>query len=143
MFHYRHKIVHLQALLLAGMMSAFGRAEDLPSHAGLFANAKEVFRPLLADPREIQLALRLTTPVSQPSLGDIAAGDYVGLYRWVLPWQNSYLQWSIGGGLFARFDLTSPQKDNQLIDYLASMPVDMRIGKWSLRLLPYHISSHL
>src|SRR5271165_6427371 len=59
-----------------------GYADESFGHAGLFANAKEVFRPLLADPRELQLALRMTTPVSRTNLGDIAVGDYFGLYRW-------------------------------------------------------------
>jgi hypothetical protein len=118
-------------------------ADDLSAHTGLFANAKEVFRPLLADPREVQLALRLVTPVSRKNLGDIAVGEYFGLSRWALPWQDSYLQWSIAGGIFARFDLVSDQKDSQVIDYTANMPFDLRVKKWSLRVMPYHISSHL
>jgi len=118
-------------------------AEDLSEHTGLFANAKEVFRPLLADPREIQLALRMVTPVGHKNLGEIAVGDYFGLYRWALPWKDSFLQWSVAGGVFSRFDLVALEKDNQVLDYSANMPVDLRIGKYSLRLMPFHISSHL
>ncbi len=118
-------------------------SEDLGAHVGLFANAKEAFRPLLADPREIQLALRLVTPVSHTSKGEINAGDYFGLYRWALPWQDSYIQWSIAGGVFARFDLASEQKESELIDYTANMPIDIRVRKWTMRVMPYHISSHL
>ena len=114
------------------------------SSLGLFANAKEVFRPLVADPREIQLAMRLVMPVSRECLGEIAAGDYLGLYRWKLPWeQETYLQWSIAGGIFSRFDLAADTKDLQVVDYYATMPVDVRMGRWSMRLLPYHVSSHL
>ncbi len=113
------------------------------SDTGLLANAKEIFRPLLADPREIQLALRLVTPVGGQNLGEIAAGDYFGLYRWALPWQDSYMQWSIAGGVFSRFDLVAREKDNLATDYSANMPIDIRVGKWSARLLPYHQSSHL
>ncbi len=119
------------------------RGEESMTHSGLFANAKEVFRPLLADPRELQMALRLTTPVSHTNLGDVAVGDYFGLYRWALPWQDSYVQWSVGGGVFARFDLVAVEKTSEVIDYYVNMPLDVRIGKWSTRLMPYHVSSHL
>jgi hypothetical protein len=117
--------------------------EDLSAHTGLFANGKEVFRPLLADPREIQMALRLVTPVSHTNFGEVDVGDYFGLYRWALPWADSYVQWSIAGGIFAKFDLVSVQKDLQVIDFTANMPIDLRVKKWSLRVMPYHISSHL
>jgi hypothetical protein len=135
-------------LILCGLFAIFssgrtGYADDGMGHAGLFANAKEVFHPLLADPRELQMALRLTTPVSHQNLGDIAVGDYFGLYRWVLPWQDSYVQWSIGGGVFSRFDLVAVEKTSEVLDYSANMPIDVRVGKWTTRLMPYHISSHL
>jgi hypothetical protein len=133
----------LFAVLLGLTVAGVARGEDLSTHTGLFASAKEVFPPLLADPREIQVALRLVTPVSHKNKGEIAVGDYFGLYRWVLPWQESYLQWSIAGGVFSRFDLVSEEKDNEVNDFSANMPVDLRIGKWSARVMPYHISSHL
>jgi hypothetical protein len=132
-------LIGMMAMCLAGTLAA----EDLSSPSGLFANAKEVFPPLRADPREIQISLKASTPVSHTAFGDISAGDYFGLYRWALPWQNSYLQWSLAGGIFSRFDLVTQQKDNEVIDYYGEMPVDLRIGKWSLRALPYHVSSHL
>jgi hypothetical protein len=119
------------------------QSQDLSADAGLFANAKEVFQPLLADPRELQLGLRLVTPVSGTNQGEIQAGEYFGLYRWVLPWEDSYLQWSAGGGVFSRFNMVTEQKDNEVLDYSANMPLDIRVGKWSARVMPYHISSHL
>lgn len=133
----------LAGLAAAGALAMPAGSASLSDDVGLFANGKEVFRPLLADPREIQLALRMVTPVGHKNLGEIAAGDYFGLYRWALPWQDSYIQWSVAGGIFARFDLVAKEKDLQVLDFSANMPVDMRIGRWSLRMLPYHQSSHL
>lgn len=125
------------------LLAAPLQATALSDNLGFFANGKEVFRPLLADPREVQLALRLVTPVGRKNWGEIAAGDYFGLYRWALPLKDSYLQLSAAGGVFARFDLVSEQKDLQVIDFTANMPLDLRVGKWAFRLLPYHVSSHL
>jgi len=39
--------------------------------------------------------------------------------------------------------LVSEQKDFQVIDFSANMPIDVRIRQWSMRVMPYHISSHL
>ncbi len=139
----RLKISFQTVFVLVLALAVPSIAKTITSEAGLFANAKEVFEPLLVDPREIQLALRLVMPVGGQSLGEITAGDYFGLYRWTLPWQDSYVQWSIAGGMFARFDLVAREKDLQAIDFSANMPVDLRVKKWSLRLLPYHQSSHL
>lgn len=131
-------------LALPPSASGAGAQPGASLSTGLFANAKEIFQPLLADPIEIQIALRLVTPVSRKLLGEIAVGDYLGLYRWKLPWgPEAYLQWSLAGGVLARFDLVAETKDSQVIDYHAAMPVDLRVGRWSTRALPYHISSHL
>src|SRR5262249_47298319 len=43
----------------------------------------------------------------------------------------------------ARFDLVETQKDFQVADFLGAMPIDLRMRKWSFRLFPHHISSHL
>ena len=116
------------ALFLSAALGAPLGAQHLPGHLGLFANAKDVFKPLLADPRELQLSLRQTTPVSYKNVGDVAVGDYFGLYRWALPWENAYVQWSLGAGVFARFDLVAVEKTSEVIDYVVNMPVDVRVG---------------
>ena len=49
-----------------------------------------------------------------------------------------------GGGIWSRFDLVSVQKDLQVTDYNASMPLDFHYAdRWSTRILPFHVSSHL
>jgi hypothetical protein len=110
---------------------------------GFLPPAHELFAPLQADPRELQYAVRLVEPVSHKLLGEAALGDYLGLYRWALPWDQSYLQWSVGGGVFARFDMAGTSNDLETVDFYANMPIDFRQGKWSFRLMPFHTSSHL
>ncbi|HVO33358.1 MAG TPA: DUF1207 domain-containing protein, partial [Elusimicrobiota bacterium] len=131
-------------LVLALACAAPASAElDHPTPAGFLADAHDVFPSLVADPRELQFALRLAMPVQHTAKGEISAGDYFGLYRWQLPWEDSYLQWSIGGNVTGRFDLVDETKDNEVDDFDASMPIDVRVGRWSTRILPYHVSSHL
>lgn len=140
----RATVLHCLRLAAVGFLFSMPlRAQEGPRETGFFTDPKELFPPLMADPREVQLGFRLLTPVGGQNFGEIAAGDYVGLYRWALPWQDAYIQWSIAGGMFSRFELVTTQKGNEVLDYTANMPVDMRVGRWVLRMLPYHMSSHL
>ena len=109
---------------------------------GFLPPAHDLFKPLLADPRELQYALRVVCPVHRRSLGEVALGDYLGLYRWKLSSDASF-QISIGGGVFARFDLAEQSNALQVADYYGNLPFDYRIDKWSFRFMPYHTSSHL
>src|SRR5258708_22692549 len=118
---------YIFGLFLLGALSSPSGADTF-THAGLFANAKEVFRPLIADPQEIQLALRWTVPVGGKGWGDADIGEYLGLYRWVLPWQNSYVQWSVAGGIFTRFELVAGNKANQFNDFAAQRAIDVSVG---------------
>jgi hypothetical protein len=112
------------------------------SEAEWFPPAHELFEPLLADPRELQYAVRWVVPVSQKSVGEAAVGDYLGLYRWTYR-NGSALQMSVGGGAFGRFDLWKRTNDMQSGDYFANLPLDFRSGSWSARFMVFHTSSHL
>jgi hypothetical protein len=110
---------------------------------GFFPPAHDLFKPLLADPRELQYALRMVVPVSKKVLGEASMGDYLGLYRWALAGDAMYVQISIGGGAFGRFDLAATSNAMQVADFYGNLPFDLRTGKWSFRFMPYHTSSHL
>ena len=110
--------------------------------AGFLPLAHEVFKPLLADPRELQYALRDVVPVGHRNLGEAAIGDYLGIYRWALP-GDAYLQLSIGGGVFGRFDLYGTSNALQVVDFYGNLPFDLRLQRWSFRFMPFHTSSHL
>lgn len=121
--------------VLAFLITGFARAEFFPPAHGLF-------QPLQADRRELQFSLRLVVPVGHKNFGEAAAGDYFGLYRWDLGGEK-FMQVSVGAGAFGRFDMSSKTNDMQVADYYGNLPVDLRIGRWSSRLLVYHTSSHL
>jgi len=112
------------------------------AHAEWFPSAHELFRPLRADPRELQYTLRAVMPVSRRTVGEAAMGDYFGLHRWNLGEERAF-QWSVGGGAFGRFNLAEKTNDMQTVDFYGNMPFDYRAGPWSTRFMIYHTSSHL
>lgn len=125
-------------LLIAGL--SHGYAES--SRTGWLPRSGEVFRPLLADPRELHYAVRLVFPVAKQLLGEAAMGDYFGIYRWAKGEDNEF-QLSVGGGAFGRFNLAQVANDMQVVDFYANAPFDFRFGDWSARFMMYHTSSHL
>jgi hypothetical protein len=127
---------------LAGLLG-FAMPQAHADDYGFLDLRHQAFRPLLADPRELQLSLRAILPVSHKVFGEVAAGTYFSLFTAKLNDSDVFFQWSMGGGIWSRFDLVSTQKDLQVTDYNASMPLDLRAGRWSTRILPFHLSSHL
>jgi len=121
---------------------AHADAEPQPNSYGFLDMYHHAFRSLVADPRELQLALRSILPVSHKLFGEVAAGAYFSLFTAKLG-PDAMFQWSMGGGIWSRFDLISTEKDLQVTDYNASMPLDFQYGRWATRILPYHMSSHL
>ncbi len=111
-------------------------------HAQIFPPSRDVFEPLKADPRELQYAIRAVIPVGEHRLGEAAMGDYFGVNRWTTA-SGIQTQFSVGGGVFSRFDLAARSNNLEVVDFYANLPVDARIGKWSGRFMLFHTSSHL
>ncbi len=102
----------------------------------------ELFAPLRGDPRELHFALRYIFLHSDITAAEVAIGHYYGIYRWALPNKMGAVQLDIGGGIFPHFNF-SKNKDLQVIDFYANVPLDIRMNKWSGRLMLFHVSSHL
>lgn len=49
----------------------------------------------------------------------------------------------VDGAVFAIFNLDSPSMDLINADYFVGVPIDYRRGRWSARVKPFHLSSHL
>jgi Protein of unknown function (DUF1207) len=106
----------------------------------------DVFRPLLADPKQPQFfanwrATRSRTDRTTSNIGSVAIGENFGFYtrrEGCNGWQISLLT-----GIFAQFDLD--EKNAQLIntDFNVGIPITWRSGNWSARLRYYHQSSHI
>lgn len=107
-----------------------------------FPSAHEIFIPLRADPRELQYGIKAVAPVGESSIGEAAMGDYFGVSRWNLT-PNVPIQFSVGGGIFGRFNIEARTNDLEVADFYANLPLDIRNGRWSGRFMLYHTSSHL
>jgi hypothetical protein len=125
-------------ILAVVLLSPGARAAD----TGFLPPAHGLFKPLLADPRELQYAVRSVFPVTQRKLGEAAIGDYFGIYRWSLG-DAGDCQVSGGGGVFGRFDLAGTTNDLQVADFYGNVPFDYRRRNFSARFIMFHTSSHL
>jgi len=106
----------------------------------------DLFRPLIADPKEPQFYLSYRVFKFSSEQIHSAVGGYggvFGLYRHVGDSNGYDWQVSFSGGIHAQFDLHSPSLDLVNTDYTFGFPVTLRNGPASYRLLLYHQSSHL
>lgn len=108
--------------------------------------ADDVFRPLMADPKQPQFFAtwqfaRSRSDQTAANVGSVALGENFGLYtkrEGCNGWQLSLLT-----GIFSQFNMD--QNSTELIntDFVAGIPVSWRSGNWSTRVRYFHQSSHL
>lgn len=106
----------------------------------------DVFRPLLADPKQPQFfaaweATWVRTNNTYVNIGSVGFGENIGL----VGRRNGCNGWQVGilAGVFAQFDLDSASDDLINADYVVGVPVSWRSGLFSTRVRLYHQSSHL
>jgi hypothetical protein len=112
----------------------------------------DVFRPLLADPKQPQFfatyqAVRVRSPSLQANfgqsvnIGSVGFGENFGLFGR----RNGCDGWQVGilAGVFAQFNLDAPSTDLINADYVVGIPLSWRSGLLSTRVRLYHQSSHL
>jgi len=133
----------VKAFWLVLALSAFGlRAEA--SVRTLFPRSDEVFRQLLADPRQAQSVLRYYR-LRGSNMADVALGNTWGLLRWEpeedLP--GWVFQWSLEGLGYSRFLITGGINEFHAIDFFANVPLEFRKGAFSGNVMLFHESAHL
>jgi hypothetical protein len=116
----------------------------------MFLPRGNIFKPLLADPRELRFYLAYhpyqdgsqylskSTQIFAASLGDV-----FGLYRSVNSAGGYSWQVSVSGGIYAEFDIRTSSFFLVDTDYTIGFPVMLRKGPASYRLTVYHQSSHV
>ncbi len=149
------KPLSLPLILLALGMGAAGwrvRAEESPAPAvstssaeGLsFFPVNDVFRPLLADPKERQFfmsMLRVTTPERTFTAWSVGFGESLAFTRW----KRGAFQAQLGllAGVFSQFNWSTPSKDLINTDFTMGLALTHRWHAFTGRLQYYHQSSHL
>ncbi len=106
---------------------------------------QELFRPLIADPRQPQFSIRYQyydTRSDSFNAASVSFGDYFGFAEGA--WGNTGItQLGLQGAVFALFNLDAPSSDLVNADYWIGLPVTYRNGPWSFLARIYHQSSHL
>jgi hypothetical protein len=106
----------------------------------------DVFRPLLADPKQPQFFVSFDGFKSSGksyTMASVGFGETFGIYRFFGSREGDGLQLSVEGALFAQFNMNTASHDLINADYTIGIPLTYRLGDNSLRLRIYHQSSHL
>jgi hypothetical protein len=106
----------------------------------------DVFRPLLADPRQPNFYISLREydmSSEQMTTTAVGLGETFGLYRYAGHAPGDGVQISVMGGVFGLFNLNVPNREMVNADYKVGVPITWRQGNNSVRLQIYHQSSHL
>lgn len=144
----RISILYFVLLLLSGLVWADDASSkpDNEKSRGNILPIGDVFRPLLADPKEPRFFVsfhKTKSPVSDFSSASVGVGHAFGLFRWGR--NNGKDGWQLGWftGLFSQFNLDAPSNDLLNTDFTIGIPVTWRRGHWSARFRIFHQSSHL
>ncbi len=116
-----------------------------PTGVSLFPG-DDLFRPLIADPKESTFFASLlggSSPSRGSRTGSVGIGATVAIVRWAGPGPHDGLEFGLGGGVFAQFDLTRKSHDLINADYVIGLPIALRRGPYAVRFRVYHQSSHL
>jgi hypothetical protein len=129
----------------AGKPGAVSRVMGLTGEGKVFP-VGDLFRPLLADPKQPQFFVsinRFKSSGVRYTVASVGFGETFGMYRFFGSREGDGLQLSVEGAIFAQFNLDTPSYDLINADYTIGIPVTYRHGDNSLRFRIYHQSSHL
>lgn len=104
----------------------------------------ELFKPLIADPRQPQFSIRYHRYKAAEAFNaaSVSFGDYFGFASGVLE-EYGISQIGLQGAVFAVFNLDTPSQDLINADYWIGIPLSFRRGPFSYLTRIYHQSSHL
>jgi hypothetical protein len=140
-----HKIMVVVKTVDADKPEAVGSSMGITGEGETFPTGN-LFRPLLADPKQAQFFAsidRFKSSGKRYTMASVGFGETFGLYRFFGSREGDGLQLSVEGALFAQFNLNTPSYDLINADYIIGIPVTYRYGDNSLRFRIYHQSSHL
>lgn len=117
-----------------------------------FPQSTLVYQPMVADPKNPgnSVGFRWGDEVIGQKVVEVSLGDVFPIFRWreVFPAKGD-LEFDIVGCAWSLFKMWPDNAPNdewaELVntDYLLALPLSYAFDKWSFRLQPYHISTHL
>jgi len=128
-----------------GKPGAVSRVMGLTGEGKVFP-VGDLFRPLLADPKQPQFFVsinRFKSSGVRYTVASVGFGETFGMYRFFGSREGDGLQLNVEGAIFAQFNLDTPSYDLINADYTIGIPATYRHGDNSLRFRIYHQSSHL
>lgn len=111
-----------------------------------FPEAPPLFRPFVADPRQVTYSggWRFNDRVIDQNVIPVSFGDIFPIFRWCdMFCVHGDLEIELEGGVWAIFD---PLKNSSPLidaDYYVGIPLVFAFDNWAFRLRGYHISTHL
>jgi hypothetical protein len=121
-------------------------AEGPGSTVGIPFPDGDVFRPLIADPKQPQTfatlqAVKARDSKTSATVGSVGLGENFGFYSR----RQGCNGWQVGllAGVFSQFDMNAPSLDLINTDYVVGIPLSWRSGLFSTRVRLYHQSTHL
>lgn len=111
-----------------------------------FPEDPPLFRPFLADPRQVTYSAgwRFDDQVLVKNVIDVSFGDIFPIYRWCDLWYfRGDLEVGIEGGVWAVFDPLHTSAPLINADYYVGLPITYAWDDWAIRLRGYHISCHI
>lgn len=108
----------------------------------------DVFRPILADPKERRFfasyqRVRFRGVEESRNAVFVGFGEYFGVYGWREQEGCDGMQVSVSGAVFSQFNLDAASNDLINSDFVIGVPFTMRRGLLSARLHVFHQSSHV
>jgi len=120
---------------------------ETPHQSGVWLPDDPVlFRPFMADPREIcySVGWRFNDDAMTKDIIDVSFGDTFAIYRWFnIGPCNGQVQIELEGAVWAVFDPIDDSSPLINADYYVGIPVTYAFGNWQFRLRGFHISSHI
>ncbi|HEX9869152.1 MAG TPA: DUF1207 domain-containing protein, partial [Candidatus Tectomicrobia bacterium] len=133
-----------KALLDCRYGSSYGQTDDMTASEAFPSD--DVFRPLLADPKQPQFfaivqSTRDRTNNTTSNIGSVAIGENFGFYTK----RQGCNGWQVGllTGIFSQFNLDRSNAELINTDFVVGIPLTWRAGNWSTRFRWLHQSSHL
>lgn len=105
-----------------------------------------LFRPLMADPRQVTYSVgwRFDDKVFGNNTIAVSYGDILPIFRWCDLWgMRGDLEFDIEGALWALFDPLHESSPLIDADYYVGFPVTYAFGNWAFKFKGYHISTHI